>query len=66
MLGRWVERHAGRIVDGKRFVRVGMRQGLVHWRVDVVGALQLAPPSPPEDGDVQYLFGESVEQGQPA
>lgn len=33
MLGRWIERMAGRIVNGKSFVRVGLRAGVMHWRV---------------------------------
>lgn len=33
ILGRWIERMQGRIVDGKRFVRMGLRQGVVHWAV---------------------------------
>lgn len=33
MLGRWIERMQGRIVDGKRFVRIGHRAGLLHWAV---------------------------------
>lgn len=31
MLGRWIECMQGRIVDGKRFVRIGHRAGLLHW-----------------------------------
>lgn len=30
-LGRWIEGRAGRIVAGRRFVRVGTRQGAVVW-----------------------------------
>ena len=32
-LGRWVERLAGRMVNGKCFTRVGLRAGIVNWRV---------------------------------
>lgn len=32
-LGRWVERLAGRMVNGKCFTRVGLRTGIVNWRV---------------------------------
>lgn len=39
MLGRWLERMAGRIVNGKSFSRVGLRAGLVHWRVNEVRRL---------------------------
>jgi len=35
-LGRWVERHAGRIVDGLRIVRGGLRSGIRQWRVEQV------------------------------
>jgi len=38
MLGRWIERMQGRIVDGKRFVRVGHRAGLLHWAVIATAA----------------------------
>ena len=40
-LGRWVERMAGRIVNGKCFARVGLRAGFMHWRVSN------ARPTPP-------------------
>jgi hypothetical protein len=33
MLGRWIERMAGRIVGGKLFVRIGIRAGTLHWAV---------------------------------
>jgi hypothetical protein len=33
-LGRWIERHAGRIVDGLRFVKDGERQNFARWRVE--------------------------------
>jgi len=35
-LGRWLERHAGRIVDGRRFVRVPGRAGVARWRLEHV------------------------------
>ncbi|BEP97003.1 hypothetical protein GmRootA79_53880 (plasmid) [Acidovorax sp. A79] len=40
MLGRWIERMQGRIVDGKRFVRIGHRAGLLHWAVHQSAALR--------------------------
>lgn len=48
MLGRWIERMAGRIVNGKFFVRVGLRAGVMNWRVS--NARQDIPqiaPNPP-------------------
>jgi len=33
-LGRWIERHAGRVVEGRRFVRVGLISGNMTWRVE--------------------------------
>jgi hypothetical protein len=32
-LGRWIERHQGRVADGKRLVRSGERQGVALWSV---------------------------------
>lgn len=51
ILGRWVERMTGRIVNGKSFARVGLRGGLTHWRVNVVRTAshetpQMAPNPP--------------------
>ena len=43
MLGRWIERMQGRIVDGKRFVRIGHRAGLLHWAVHQSAALRPMP-----------------------
>jgi hypothetical protein len=43
MLGRWIERMQGRIVDGKRFVRVGHRAGLLHWAVYTTVPRKLPP-----------------------
>ncbi len=45
ILGRWLERMQGRIVDGKRFARVGHRQGLLHWAV-YCNAPKAAPSVP--------------------
>lgn len=35
-LGRWIERHAGRIVDGRRIVKAGIYCGYARWRVEEV------------------------------
>ncbi|MGH8573031.1 MAG: hypothetical protein ACREX8_10725, partial [Gammaproteobacteria bacterium] len=35
-LGRWIRRHAGRIVDGKRFVRASANRSAEAWQVETV------------------------------
>jgi hypothetical protein len=35
-LGWWIQRHAGRIVDGRRFVRAQGNSSAERWRVEVV------------------------------
>ncbi len=35
-LGRWITRHANRIVDGRRFVRSGGKQSAETWQVETV------------------------------
>lgn len=35
-LGNWIGRAAGSIVAGRRFVRVGLRAGVLHWAVDTI------------------------------
>ncbi len=35
-LGWWIKRHAGRIVDGRRFVRASGNRSVVAWQVEVV------------------------------
>jgi len=35
-LGRWIKRHAGRIVDGRRFVRASGNRSAEAWRVESV------------------------------
>ncbi|MEN8136174.1 MAG: hypothetical protein ABFS18_11660 [Thermodesulfobacteriota bacterium] len=35
-LGWWIKRHAGRIVDGRRFIRASGNRSAEAWRVDVV------------------------------
>ncbi|MCG5531285.1 hypothetical protein LRD18_10500 [Halorhodospira halochloris] len=36
VLGRWIEKNSGRIVDGKRVVEHSKRSGIKTWRVDCV------------------------------
>lgn len=38
-LGRWIKRHAGRIVDGRRFVRASGSRSAEAWRVESVSAV---------------------------
>ena len=52
MLGRWIERMQGRIVDGKRFVRIGHRAGLLHWAVYTTRATSPAADAPTVPVDV--------------
>ena len=52
MLGRWIERMQGRIVDGKRFVRIGHRAGLLHWAVHQSAALRPMPVADSMANDV--------------
>jgi hypothetical protein len=35
-LGWWIKRHAGRIVDGKRFVRASGNRSAEAWQIEVV------------------------------
>ena len=46
-LGWWIKRHAGRIIDGRRFLRAGGNRSAEAWRVDVVESvspvLQVSP-----------------------
>jgi hypothetical protein len=35
-LGRWITRHAGRIVDGRRFVRASGNRSAEAWQVESV------------------------------
>lgn len=53
-LGWWIRRHAGRIVDGRRFVRVPGNRGREVWRVEPV-----SPVLPVSDG----LHGKTVSHG---
>lgn len=43
-LGWWIRRHAGRIVDGRRFVRASGNRSAEAWQVDVVQSV--SPLSP--------------------
>jgi hypothetical protein len=47
-LGRWIKRHAGRIVDGLRFVRASGNRSAEAWQVEVVESvspvLSVSPP----------------------
>jgi hypothetical protein len=36
-IGRWIETHAGRVVGGLRFVKAGVTDGSVAWRVEGAG-----------------------------
>ena len=35
-LGWWIKRHAGRIVDGRRFVRASGNRSAEAWKVEIV------------------------------
>lgn len=56
-LGWWIKRHAGRIVDGRRFLRAGGNRSAEAWRVDVVESVSpVLPVSPlPEKKSVSEL-----------
>jgi hypothetical protein len=54
ILGRWIERMQGRIVDGKRFVRIGHRDGLLHWAVYGSAPKAAAPASEQLQADVTH------------
>lgn len=43
-LGRWIKRHAGRIVDGRRFLRASGNRSAEAWRVDVVESVSSVLP----------------------
>jgi hypothetical protein len=38
-LGWWIKRHAGRIVEGRRFVRSTGRRSAEAWKVEAVGSV---------------------------
>jgi hypothetical protein len=43
-LGWWIKRHAGRIVDGRRFVRASGNRSAEAWQVDVVESVSPVLP----------------------
>lgn len=43
-LGWWIKRHAGRIVDGRRFIRASGNRSAEAWQVQVVESV--SPVSP--------------------
>ncbi len=45
-LGRWIKRHAGRIVDDKRFVRAPGNSSSERWRVESVLSVSKVFPDP--------------------
>lgn len=60
-LGWWIKRHAGRIVDGRRFLRSSGNRSAEAWRVDVVESVSpVLPVSPlPEKKSVSRLHKQS-------
>jgi hypothetical protein len=50
-LGWWIRRHAGRIVDGRRFVRASGNRSAEAWQVEVVKSVSpVSSVSAPENG----------------
>lgn len=45
-LGRWIKRHAGRIVDGRRFVRASGNRSAEAWQVESVSPVSSVPGVP--------------------
>jgi hypothetical protein len=45
-LGRWIKRHAGRIVDGRRFVRASVNRSAESWRVESVSSISSVSSAP--------------------
>jgi hypothetical protein len=45
-LGWWIKRHAGRIVDGRRFVRASGNRGADDWQVESVSPVSPVSSSP--------------------
>lgn len=45
-LGRWIDRHAGRFVDGLRFVRAAKTCNAVPWQIESTPPAPLAPLAP--------------------
>ena len=50
-MGWWIKRHAGRIVDGRRFARASGNRSAEAWQVETVGesVLPVLPVSPPAE-----------------
>lgn len=50
-LGWWIRRHAGRIVDGRRFIRASGNRSAEAWQVRVVESVSpVLSVSIPQDG----------------
>ena len=45
-LGWWIRRHAGRIVDGRRFVRASGNRSAEAWQVESVSPVSSVPSAP--------------------
>ncbi|GLI36175.1 hypothetical protein [Desulforhabdus amnigena] len=54
-LGRWIEKHQGRIVEGLRFSKEGTRQKIGVWKVGLVDLVGVAKPYT-ENCHVTYLY----------
>ena len=51
-LGWWIRRHAGRIVDGRRFVRASGNRSAEAWQVEVMESVSpVSSVSVPTDGE---------------
>ncbi len=48
-LGRWIKRHAGRIVNGRRFARADGSRAAEAWRVELVSSVSSGPSGPNEE-----------------
>jgi len=49
-LGRWIKRHAGRIVDGRRFVRASGNRSAEAWQVESVSPVSSVSGAPSGKG----------------
>lgn len=58
-LGWWIRRHAGRIVDGRRFVRASGNRSAEAWQVEVVKSL--SPVSSVSDRENEKSVSTDVE-----
>ncbi len=60
--GRWIARHEGRIVDGKRFVRASGTTSAERWAVEsVMSVMQVSPSHPVESVTDDETDDEPVE-----